>query len=239
MSSMPMLSQRAVRIGLFSFVALTLNAATQAALMRYEYGGTITSAEPSTGITPGTRFSGTFTYDPAGNAPWLGFEGYMKYSFGLWSGWPGSQADGSGITLQIGGKTVLSDQAGMSMTVEEQEYLVQYGYGNAHGTGYGPPTYITIGNSDTSRGGLLLGLTLSNPSRSVFQSPAPPTSLNLSDFPVAQLSVASPRLGGPQSLYNGTIDTLMEIPVPEPAWTTLVCMAAVGWIARSSRRIRA
>jgi len=236
MATKPVLCRRAFRTGLFAFLALSWNAAGQAALMRYEYGGTITSADPSTGITPGTRFSGTFTYDPDAKAPWLGYEGHTQYSFGLSPSYPGSQADGSGITLQVGGKTVLSDQAGMSMSVTEQEYAGQWGYGSASGTGAGPSTAIVIGNLATNNGGDFLGLTLSNPSRYVDHSLAPPTSFNLSDFPVAQLSVDSPRLGGPTSVYNGTIDTLMEIPVPEPAWTTLLCLTAIGWIARSRRR---
>ena len=69
------LGQRAFRIGLFAFLALTANAVGHAALMRYEYGGTITSADPSTGITRGSRFSGTFTYDPAGSPSAMMIEG--------------------------------------------------------------------------------------------------------------------------------------------------------------------
>jgi len=227
-----MFRQHTFRNVLFAFLALSWNAAGQAALMRYEYGGTITSADPSTGITPGTRFSGTFTYNPADNADAMMIEGQTGYSFGL-STWPGSQADGSGITLQIGGKSVLSDPGGVSITVTENEYPNQFSYLN----GVGPATALTISNPWTDSRSILVGLDLSNPSRSVFHSLDPPTSLDLSDFPVAQLSGISTRLGtGGETLFSGTIDTLTQAPVPEPAWATVLCLAAVGWIARSSRR---
>ncbi len=229
MATKPVLCRRALQIVSVAFLALSWNAAGQAALMRYEYGGTITSADPSTGITPGTRFTGTFTYDPAGKPFAMMIEGQTDYTFGLLS-WPGSQADGSGITLQIGGKSVLSDQGGLSMTVTESEYPNQFSYLN----GVGPATALTISNPWTDSRSILVGLDLSNPSRSVFHSLDPPTSIDLSDFPVAQLSgISTP---GGETLFSGTIDTLMEIPVPEPAWTTLLCLTAIGWIARSRRR---
>ena len=86
------LGQRAFRIGLFAFLALTANAVGHAALMRYEYGGTITSADPSTGITPGSRFSGTFTYDPAGSPSAMMIEGQTTSYYGLLSFPPGAKA---------------------------------------------------------------------------------------------------------------------------------------------------
>ena len=79
------LGQRGFRTGLFAVLALTANAVGHAALMRYEYGGTITSADPSTGITPGSRFSGTFTYDPAGSPSAMMIEGQTTSYYGLLS----------------------------------------------------------------------------------------------------------------------------------------------------------
>jgi hypothetical protein len=205
-----------------------------AALMRYEYGGTITSADPSTGITPGSRFSGTFTYDPAGSPPALSnLDNSTQYFFGLSPYLPGSQADGSGITLQIGGKPVLPDPGGVYVNVTQQD-----AYRNADGTWSAPSTTVTIGNNNTN-GSPLLGLELANPTRWVFQSLAPPSSLNFADFPVAQISAFSSAPGtAGQTLFAGTIDTLQEVPVPEPAWAMLLCLTAAGWLARSARRIR-
>ncbi len=231
------LGQRGFRTGLFAVLALTANAVGHAALMRYEYGGTITSADPSTGITPGSRFSGTFTYDPAGSPSAMMIEGQTTSYYGLLSFPPGAKADGSGITLQIGDKSVVPDPGGVSVTVSEQQYAGQWGYRNADGTGTGPSTAVTIGNIGT-KDGPFLGLELANPTRSLVQSLAPPTSFNLADFPLAQMSVSGRNLGGPASVYTGTIDTLQEVPVPEPPWTTLLCLAAAGWLTRSARRIR-
>jgi hypothetical protein len=242
MATKPVLWRRAFRTGLFAFLALSWNGAGQAALMRYEYDGTITSADPTTGIAPGTRFSGTFTYDPAAEVPGESVEGSMQYNFGRSqynfgpSGnfAPAPATDGSGITLQVGGKSVLSNPGGVRVGVMEMEYPGQYGYRNADGPG-GPLTSVSIGNAGTDGGPLSLWLNLSNPSRSVFGSLAPPSSLNLADFPMAQLSVTE-GFGPRKTLYVGTIDTLTQVPVPEPAWATFLCLAAVVWLARSSRR---
>jgi len=183
------LGRRGFRTGLFALLALTVNAVGHAALMRYEYGGTITSAASSTGVTPGTRFTGTFTYDPAGSPSAMMIEGQTDSSYGLLALRPGAMADGSGITLQIGGKSVVPDPGGVSVTVTEQQYAGQWGYRNADGTGAGPSTTVTIGNG-WAKDGPFLGLELSNPTRALFQSLAPPSSLNLADFPVAEISVS-------------------------------------------------
>ena len=64
-----------------------------------------------------------------------------------------------------------------------------------------------------------------------------PSTLNLADFPVAQLSVSELTNPGTKILYAGTIDSLEEFPVPEPACATLFSLAAIGWFVRT-RRIR-
>jgi hypothetical protein len=58
--------------------------------------------------------------------------------------------------------------------------------------------------------------------------------LNLANFPQAQLEVTELTNPGSKTLYAGTIESLVELPVPEPAYAILLCLAAIGWFARRS-----
>ena len=72
-------------LGRFAVVASLVAAGStaQAAPIRYEFGGRITTADPSTGVAPGTRFGGIFTYDPAAEPPVLMIEGSNQYVFAV------------------------------------------------------------------------------------------------------------------------------------------------------------
>ena len=103
-------------------------------MIRYDFGGVIASADPSTGVTPGTRFSGSFTFDPTDpTSPLITIEGSNQYLFGRSENVPNSVADGSGLTLQVGGKTVLADPGGVQVSVNELESPGQFGYQDANG----------------------------------------------------------------------------------------------------------
>jgi hypothetical protein len=225
------------RLGLIVSLIAFSDVATHAASIRFGYGGVITSADHSTGVLPGMRFSGTFTYDSAAKPSGeLRIEGSNQYIYGRSENFPGSVADGSGLALQAGGQTVLANPGGVQVAVTEIENPGQYGYRDAGGNPAGPSTTVTISNENIDGGPLRVSLSLSNPTRSVFGSLAPPTALSLTDFSQAQLSVTELTNPGSKSLYTGTIDSLQEIPAPEPALTTLLCLAALGWFTRSHHR---
>jgi hypothetical protein len=209
------------------------NAATDAAPIQFEYGGVITSADPSTGVAPGTRFSGTIAYDPAVKVPYMVYEGFSEYLYGDAAHFSGAIADGSRLTLQIGARTVLANPGGVEVAVSEIEYPGQPGYGAT------PSTNVNISNGDIGGSPLRVVVDLMNPNRAVFGSLDPPKALNLPDFPRATLDVTDSTHPSVEPLYTGTIDSLVEIPAPEPACVTLVCLSAIGWFARSARRPQA
>jgi hypothetical protein len=101
------------KLGLMTALIVIENLEVSAAPIRYEYGGVITAADPSTGVAPGTRFSGTIAYDPAEQPPAMMIEGMNEYFYGLGAHFSGAMADGSGLTLQIGGRTVLANPGGV------------------------------------------------------------------------------------------------------------------------------
>lgn len=217
--------------------------ASHAAPIRYEYGGVITSADPSTDVATGTRFSGMFTYDPEHKPSGTSADdGFRAYYYGLSHVGVGSVPDGSGMTLQIGGRTVLANPGGVQVLVSEREYPGQAAYdsevpgqhvfGDAHGPPAGPYTRYSVSTENLGDPPLVY-LEMTNSTRSVFGSLAPPTALNLADFTQARLDVHELHYPGSKTLYTGTIDTLTV--VPEPAYTTLLC-AAAGWLALARRR---
>ncbi len=225
-------------LGLVLVALVCLCAESQATPIKYEYGGVITSADTSTGIAPGTRFSGTFTYDPAVTPPPLMIEGMNQYSYGK-ANYVGAVADGSGITFQVGDRTVLSNPGGVTISVYELEYPGQYGYRDANGP-IGPFTKLSITNSNIGdyANGPIVDLGLDNNSRSVFGSLAPPSVLNLTDFPDAKLIVSELTNPGERQLYAGTIDTLQAVPIPEPASLACWGLAVLGVIGMARRRKR-
>jgi hypothetical protein len=227
-----------LNLGLMTALIVMGNVAADAAPIRYEYGGVITSADPSTGVAPGTRFSGTIAYDPLEKPPAIMIEGSNQYLYGLSASFPGAIADGSGLTLQIGGRTVLADPGGVQVAVAEIEYPGQYGYRDAGDVPVAPYTSVGISNAGIRYDPLQVAVDLRNPDRAVFGSLAPPQALNLADFPQATLDVTELTKPGVKTLYTGTVDSLVGIPAPEPAWVTLVCLTTIGWFARSLRRPR-
>ena len=231
--------RQAFMLGLMGTLIVISNVAAYATPIQFEYGGAIRSADPSTGVAPGTRFSGTFAYDPAARpSGGIMIEGLDQYIYGHSANVPGSIADGSGLTLQIGGRTILANPGGVQVAVSEIEYPGQWGYANASGDPASPFTSVGISNENVDGGPLRVALELRNPTRSVFGSLAPPTALNLADFPQAQLNVTELTNPGVKTLYTGTVDSLVEIPAPEPPWATVLCLTAIGWFARSARRQR-
>ena len=153
---------------------LTQGAAALGEPIRYEYGGVITFAHSSTGVSPGTRFEGSFTYDPAVTPLLLSIEGIQPVRLRPVREHPGSVSDGSGLDLLVGGQAVLANPGGVQVSVFESEYSGQYGYRDSQGHPAGPFTKIDISNGNVDHGPIFVSLGLSNPGRSVFGSLAPP-----------------------------------------------------------------
>jgi len=217
-------------------LAAAAGSPARAAFMTYAYNGVITSADPSTGVAAGTPFSGTFTYDPAAKSPlYLSIEGMNQYSMGRTADSHFGTPDASGSTLKIGGGPVLASPGGLGVSVTEQEFPGQWGYGNANGTPAGPSTKITIDNDGVTPGTPEFGLNLSNPNRSVFGSLALPAKLNLADFPLATMTVDDPS-DHHRIIETGTIEGLQLTTVPEPAGAALFGAIAAALAARSLRR---
>jgi hypothetical protein len=214
-------------------VIVGLSAESQAAPIKYEYGGVITSADPSTGVAPGTRFSGWFSYDPTAKpVSALMIEGMIQYGFGRVPGYPSPVADGSGITLQIGDRTVVSDPGGVAVQVSEVEYPGQWSFEPS------PKTGVVISSGGIDDQSNQASLSLRNTSRAVFGSLAPPSALNLADFPDAKLTVTELTHPGERQYYAGTIDSLQPVPIPEPASLACWVLAALGVTGMARRRKR-
>ena len=215
-----------------SFELHLLCSESAAAPIQYEFAGFVTEADSSTGIAPGTRFSGTFAYDPAKISGGISIEGLNQANFGQAANWPGSVADGSGLSLQIGGQTILANPGGVSIATSFVDYPGQFGYRDATGNPENPYTTVVISNSGVDTNPLQVALILNNPTVGFRDSTFP---LNLTQFPNAQLNVTLLTNPGSKTLYTGTIDSLVELSVPEPTLGTALCLVAIVWFLKKQR----
>ena len=185
---------------------------SEAEPIRYAYGGVITTADPSTGIVAGTRFDGTFTYDPAAPVtdPLPSIEGQIGY---------GSFGGPSGLVLNVGGHQFL-EVRNLGLTVD-----------------YGPKYLPTPSAQDPAMTGVsvlamtdqyAVTLSLTNTNREVFPPSPIPTSFSLDDFPVRQLLVVDRASHGGVTLLGGQIDTLTPLPVPEPTPLATILVVTGG-----------
>ncbi|AMV37618.1 hypothetical protein [Planctomyces sp. SH-PL62] len=227
----------------FAPVLLLIAVPAAAAPIRYDFGGVLTQAEASTGVAPGTRFTGSFTYDDAA-LPVQSFEypnsrgDFAQYVFGAHR-LPDGSTDGSGIELRIdGGPTVRSegDLTIDSWSTMRPEYRPS------------PAIELHIRSDlpDYSKGpDYGVSIFLEGQQRVVWPGDPVPADLALSDFPKAKVYLLGrlPErpdgwLGEPPSpdsnvqLAVGEIDFLTATPVPEPAWTVAALLGAAAWAAR-------
>jgi hypothetical protein len=208
-----------------------LTAGANASPITYEFGGTITSAAPATGVAPGTRFSGSFTYDPAATPTGaISFEGSLQTLYGQVESSPGSVPDASGIRLQVGTTPVYDGRGGLQVAVSEIDG--KYGYHDADGNPVPPHMVVDISNGNVDDHTLLVALTLNNPGRAPLDSLNPPTSLSLADFPLATITIDDRVDPGSVALFTGTVDTLNAVPEPSTALFFLAA-APLGWLLRA------
>lgn len=219
---------------LAALIALTQGAAALGEPIRYEYGGVITSADDAPYVMAGTRFEGSLTYDPAVSPLTMWTEGMKQYAYGHSNSFPGTGPDGSGLDLRVPGQTLLGDPGGLNLAVYESGYPGQFAF---HDTQGNPLSFtrVNISNGDVDQGSILVQLSLENPDRAVLGSLNPPTTLDLADFPKARLSVfksSEPSV----KLYEGTIDHLEAVPVPESTTLATFGVAIASWAVRLRRR---
>ena len=217
---------------LLTFAGVALGGqSARADLMKFSFGGTISDAAASTGATPGSSFSGTFAFDPNATVAGPSYQGTTSNLSGQTLMSPTSIADGSGLSVSIGGTPVYANTNGTNVSVSQFDYAGQYGYAP------GPRTTVTLTNLNVDNSPILVSLELTSAYKALYPNLNAPTSLKLSDFSSAILSVYS-YTGGVQSslLYRGTVDNLVPSPAPEPSTILILGVAVAGWYARSRRR---
>ncbi len=221
---------RGLALGLVFGLMNVMSPTLSGAVIEYQYSGTITWADPSTGIAAGSPFSGTFAYDTSITQPAISIEGSNQYFSGSSGGaFPGGGANGSGLSLAVDGHSMYSTQAGLQVGVSEIEYAGQYGYQSS------PQTHVTVSNGNLSDPSLAVSLNFGNSTSAVLHSLAIPSAINLADFNQAQLTVDDNSAVG-KPLYTGTIDLLSPAPVPEPSFVSVLGVVAAGWVARKKGR---
>jgi hypothetical protein len=209
----------------------------EASPIHYVFSGVITNADPSTGVTAGTPFSGTLDYDPTAQVTGgMSFEGHSNYIYGQSSELPSTMYNPAlpvGMTLQIGDQVFFDRPGGLRVGVYEQSYPGEFGYTDTLGNPL--PSSTTLGFASTSLdpGLTQFGVSLKNPDRGIFGSTLPPASFNFADFPIATLTVASPDPTRHYNhvLYTGTIERMSVL---EPA-AFAIFAAAFGALAIGRR----
>jgi hypothetical protein len=175
---------------------------------------------------------GTFTYDPAKpNGPAMSIEGLTTITYGQYTGYP-PVGDGAGMTIEVNGHSITNGLASLAITHAWPAY-----------PGQPSPLSSSVRVSSSTMGNeaTTYSLVFSRPESAISGSDPLPQTLRLSDFSTANLNiwVAAPFF--PEDFpgsTRGTIDTLVEVPVPEPALTTSLCLVAVGLIGRYGARTR-
>ncbi len=199
--------------------------AARADLMRYQFSG---QAFLNGSSTP-TPFSGSVAYDPTEATSMTSTSpGFKSTAFGNYWNVPGTQADSSGLTLNVGGKDVISETGGLGVAVNQPT-----------GTGQ---TLTGLSLTSTLGQPLQATLAFSNPSKAVLSTLNPPSSINMSDFNGVSLQVYQNNTSGGVSnqslLYSGQITSFAAVPAPEPSTVALLGLGAVGYYLRSRAKRR-
>lgn len=197
-------------------MVVSMGTRSLAAPIRYQFGGVVVHADSSTWVTPGSRYSGTLTYDPDLATKTASVDWNQGFDLGPLSG----------MTVDINGRRVYSVQGGLQLGVAQ--YPQDHG-----GSGLPPSTHLSFRVADDLEG-VAPFLVLRNLDRWVLPGLIPPTALSLTDFPDGGFVLS--RNPGGLTLYQGTLDTLTAIPVPEPTTAALILIGAAGWRVVRRRR---
>lgn len=210
------------------FLAASLCSRAQADAIQFKYGGVITSAGADSGVSPGMRFTGSFTYDPSQPSGGYHIEGEALYDYGDRS--VQGIANSSNMTLSVGDAFSYQQSQTLFLATDRIDYKGQNGLIDINsGQPVGPLTDITVGSILDSRE--TLRLNFSNPLAAVSVSQELPLSLNLADFPVDGLNFV-PADGQDSERFSGTIDTLYQVPEP----SAILLLGVVGILARRLRK---
>jgi hypothetical protein len=151
-------------------------------------------------------------------------EGWSNLTFGQFTGSP-PVGDGPGMTIEVSGRSITNDLASLAITHEWSAYPGQPGpYSGS----------VTISSVSERNRWTTYSLVLNQPESAVSGSDPLPQTLRLSDFSTANLDISVAGLPTTQDT-RGTIDTLVEVPVPEPTLTTSLCLVAIGLVASRTR----
>ena len=138
-------SGRSVAVLMTFALAAIGGQAAKADLLKYNFSGTLTD-----GGTPGSSFSGTFAYDPNATVAGPTSPGTTQNLSGDTMLSPQSVANGSGLTVSVGGTPIYSNTSGMNMIVSQFEYAGEYGYAP------GPRTTVAITNLNVDNSPMLV-----------------------------------------------------------------------------------
>lgn len=198
------------------WLALGHTTVAHAAPILYHYAGTIDTAAASTGIAPGSQFSGTFTYDP--DAP---PGDYLANTATYTRPFDPPYSGGPGMTLAVGG-----------LEIKSSPFL------NVDTTDNPSPRVAIMGVVSSLVDGrwFRTELQLMDPVGLVYGPYGPTSTLSLANFSEGILKVTWAHDDINQEMFAGTVTSLTGTTVPEPASATLVCLVTVGWLAHSRRR---
>ncbi|OJW15644.1 MAG: hypothetical protein BGO49_15470 [Planctomycetales bacterium 71-10] len=228
-----------------AFASLLLPAApASAAPMKYEFSGTITKADASTGLL-GTRFHGSFTFDDAK----LPSETHVYdrgdnlfYRFGTLDA-PVARVDGTGLEVHFADGTsvqtdglALSSQSIMRPANQDAPAVWTRIWGG------------DVGAADGTGPDHAAGLYFYGQDRIVSPGQPIPLDITIDDFSDAKLELLGRYIKHPPEWYEipinmdsppqlalGTIDSFSIAPVPEPAWTVAALLGAAAWAVRLRR----
>jgi hypothetical protein len=206
-------------------------AGVEASAVTYEFGGVVTSGDPSAGIAAGMRFSGTFSLDPQElSRGGYGLQGDASYSVA-----PTASPASESMTVSFaGGPTFTLPPGSLGVNVWEQGLS---GWGSPSGE---PLTGTQLIISGTLPGGIPIQLDLFNPAQTLDPTLAVPSPIRLGDYPTAQLQELAPlssiTVAPGSPLFVGTITSLEPMATPEPTTLLILGPALAGWLAlRRSR----
>ena len=216
-----------------TLVALCGSAPAQAALVSYNFAGTITSAGDPLGnfsISTGDPFAGSFTYDTT-LAVALSGPGNVLYEK------PAPIAP-MAFSLTVNGTqyTAANSSAplGLQVTNDAGGLQDQFVYRTAFG---GSLVHPLSGSYLFSN----MALSLHDSTGGVFSSTAIPSSLDLNDFDLTGISLnLSQNLGDPgsETLFLGPITSLTLVPEPSSVMLMLTAVSLIGFARRAIRRDR-